>query len=347
MKINHSKPYFDDEDAKSLINVLHRRFLTHGMLSVEFAGLCAKLLGRRHGIATQSGTDALTAAFMALKLPENSEVAVPAYICSAPLDALALCGLKPHPVDIDKNTLAISIESVNALDNVSSVLAAHLFGLPAPFYLINNKNLIEDCAQTLDTEINGVRVGSMGRISISSFYSTKLLATGHGGVVTVDDKELFDTMMNLMEHDKQDEWTPHLHFLMSDLNAALGLSQLEKLPSMIERRRKIALRFLKALGAENCADSSNVYSRFIVISDSSADLMINKFQKAGIDAKRPVHKPLFQYLGLSPDDFPNAQWAHEHIVSVPLYPALTEPEIDYIETFLEKHRNELCCRSSA
>ena len=347
MKINHSKPYFDDEDTESLINVLHRKFLTYGISSVEFAGLCAEILGREYGIATQSGTDALTAAFTALKLPENSEVAVPAYICSAPLDALALCGLKPFPVDIDKNTLAISVESVNALNNVSSVLAAHLFGLPAPFYLIDNKNLIEDCAQTLNTELNGVRVGSMGRISISSFYATKLLATGHGGVVAVDDKELFDTMMNLMEHDKQDEWSPHLHFLMSDLNAALGLSQLKKLPLLIEKRRTIALRFLKALDAEESYVPSNVYSRFIVITEESADLMIDKFQKAGIDAKRPVYKPLFQYLGLSSDDFPNAQWAHEHIVSVPLYPALTETETDCIETFLEKYRNELCCRTSA
>ncbi len=342
MKINHSKPYFDNEDSNSILRVLKDNFISSGKVAEELGKSGASCLGKQYGIATQSGTDALTAAFRVMNLPEGSEVAVPAYICSAPLDALSISGLRPVPVDIDKKNLAISIEKSNDGKKFPALLAAHLFGIPAPFHLLENENIIEDCAQTLGVEIDGRRIGSMGKFSTCSFYATKLLTTGHGGLVAVNDIDLYESMLKLMNHDKQEEWSPHLHFLMSDLNASLGITQLAKLDSMIVKRKDIASRFLKAMGNPGNI-SYSIYSRFLVISDGDIDDMINKFMQAGIEAKRPVHKPLFRYLGLEPSEFPNAQWAHDNIISVPIYPGLTEPEIDYIETFLENNKNELRC----
>ena len=342
MKIKHSKPYFDSRDSDSILDVLESNFVSHGPKSGKFGDSCACCLGKKFGIPTQSGTDALTAALKSLDLPQGAEVAVPAYICSAPLDSLALCGLKPVPVDIDRKTLGISVEGVNSENNISAVIAAHLFGVPAPFYLIENENLIEDCAQTLGCEIDGRRVGSLGKISICSFYATKLLTTGHGGLVAVDDQDLYDSIYKLMDHDKQERWEPHLHFLMSDLNASLGLSQLQKLDSMIEKRKEIAARFVKALGNNGDLPES-IFSRFLVVPEGDIEDMIEEFNEAGIEAKRPVYKPIYQYLEMDGDTFPNAKWAHENIISVPLYPALTEPEIEYIETFLENHKDDLCC----
>lgn len=342
MKIKHSKPYFDQQDSCSVNEVINSHFISFGPVAKKFGEYCADYLGKKYSIPTQSGTDALTASLKSLDLSRGEEVAVPAYICSAPLDSLALCGLKPVPLDVEKENLAISVDKVNSEKKISAVIAAHLFGVPAPFNQIENKNVIEDCAQTLGCEIDGNRVGSMGKISICSFYATKLLTTGHGGAVAVDDPDLYEYMLNLFNHDKQEKWEPHLHFLMSDLNASLGLSQLNKLDSMIEKRKRIAGRFMKALGIRDIHPNS-VFSRFLVISEINIDSMINRFNQAGIDAKRPVYKPLYQYLGLDDVDFPNAKWAHDNIISVPLYPSLTEPEISYIENFLENNRNDLCC----
>jgi perosamine synthetase len=346
MKINHSKPYFTADDRESLLSVLKGNFVTNGPISKKLGETAASYMEKSYAVATQSGTDALASAFAVMNLPEGSEVVVPAYICSAPLDALFLCGLKPVPVDIDKNTLALSIDSVNLMSDVSAVLAAHLFGIPAPFYRLKCKKVVEDCAQTLGTEIDGYRVGSMGAYAVCSLYGTKLLTSGHGGIVAVNTRDLYDNLINLFQHDKQEEWQPHFHFQMSDLNASLGISQFAKLDFMIKRRRSIAGRFLEALGEVNYSENC-IYSRFLVISDNNIEVALKEFTDAGIEAKRPVYKPLFHYLNRDPSDYPSAQWAHDNIISVPLYPAMSEEEIVYITNFLEKHKDELCCWPSA
>ncbi len=347
MRINHSKPYFTIDDAKSLLTIIESNFVTAGFKAQELGEVASHYLGKRYGIPTQSGTDALCAAFISMELPENAEVAVPAYICTAPLDALAICRLKPVPVDIDMNTFSISIDAVNAKKGISAVLAAHLFGIPAPLYRIESENLVEDCAQTLGVEIDGYRVGSMGEFAVCSFYGTKLLTTGHGGLLAVDDKKIYDSVGRLLNHDKQDEWQPHFHFMMSDLNASLGLSQFSHLDSMIAKRRELAERFTIALNGEGGSFTNSAYSRFIVFSETDIEDALREFNDVGIEAKRPVYKPLFQALNRDPEEFPNAQWAHDHIISVPIYPAMSEDEIKFIEQYLENHKNELRCRPPA
>jgi len=340
VKINHSKPYFDNSDDEAVLKVLQNTFASSGPHALELGRKVASLLGKRYGVPTQSGTDAITAALKVSGLRAGAKVALPAYICSAPLDSLAICGCEPVPVDIDKNSLAISIQQTNEQKNIDAVLAAHLFGIPAPFYQLETRNLIEDCAQTLSASIDGYKVGSMGKYTVCSFYATKLLTTGHGGLLAVDDEILYEKINTLLIHDKQEKWSPHFHFMMSDLNAALGISQINKLNKMLSIRKKIATRFLKALGVgTKCTNS--IYSRFLVISSGDSNKMIGAFNNAGIEAKKPVYKPLFAYLNLDKKHFPNAQWAHEHIISVPIYPGMTEPEIDIVETFLEANRHEL------
>jgi dTDP-4-amino-4,6-dideoxygalactose transaminase len=127
---------------------------------------------------------------------------------------------------------------------------------------------------------------------------------------------------------------------MSDFNAALALVQLERLPAMIAKRRMIAARFANAMGKPaNFADSA--CSRFIVFTDGPSENAIEKFNAAGIEAKKPVYKPLYAYLGLPDKLFPVAAAAHESILSIPIYPAMTEAEIEFIEVFLSKNCNEL------
>ena len=341
MKINHSKPFFGDEEILAVSEVLRAAYVTNGPKAETLAEKMVATLGKKRGLATQSGTDALTLAFAAIGLREGAKVAVPAYICSAPLDALAALRLEPVPVDIDPDTLAIDIEKASEASNkCQAVLAAHLFGVPAPFYKISDIPVVEDCAQTLGVEVDGRRVGSMGTASICSFYATKLLASGHGGLVAFDDDAIFARAVSLTTHDKREEWEPRLHVLMSDFNAALALAQLEKLPAMIASRRKIAARFAEAMGKPaRFADSA--CSRFIVFTDGPSEPLIEKFIAAGIDAKKPVYKPLYAYLGFNSKLFPNAAAAHERIVSIPIYPAMTEAEIEFIEEFLSKNSDGL------
>ncbi|HBC86883.1 MAG TPA: hypothetical protein DCZ94_08015 [Lentisphaeria bacterium] len=340
--IHHSQPFFDSDDENSIIQVLHGRYISSGKRAAFLGKCAARLLGKRWAVPVQSGTDALVSALKILDLKENSGVAVPAYICSAPLDALAILKLRPVPVDIDRRTLAIDVRLANRLDNVSAVIAAHLFGIPAPLHEIRNRNLIEDCAQTLSIRTGGMAVGSMGRISICSFYATKLLTTGHGGIVAGNEEALLEKVLDLFDHDKRNEWEPHLHFLMSDLNAALGLSQIRKLKWFISERKRIAAIYSETLGQGKAARS--IFSRFLVIPEKGdAAAVIRMFEKSGIEAKKPVFKPVFMYLGEPARKFPNASWAHDKLVSVPIYPGMKEVQVDRIAKLLEKHKDDLRC----
>jgi len=338
VKINHSKPFLDSDDANALREALDSSFLSNGPRAEKLADDAAERMGRKHALPVQSGTDALALALEAITIPKNAEVAVPAYICSAPLDALATLGIKPVPVDIDKHSLAMSADALPK--KIDAAVAAHMFGIPAPLFEIDAPRLVEDCAQTLETSIDGHRVGSMGDASICSLYATKLLTSGHGGVAATSDPEIFDRMLELTTCDKMEEWSPRRHYRISDLNAALALSQFAKLDSMIKRRIQIAERYLAAM-RQGHPTPGCVYSRFLVVPERPLEDMEKLFAAAGIEAKRPVYKPLYAYLGHDGADFPNAEWAWKNILSVPLYPALDEKEIERVETFLEKHSNEL------
>ena len=126
---------------------------------------------------------------------------------------------------------------------------------------------------------------------------------------------------------------------MSDLNAALGCSQAEKLNKMIRKRQEIAAIFAAALGGKNLENC--IYSRFIAICRNPVSKTVEKFTAAGIEAKKPVYKPLFSYLEYPEDAFPNAVWADRHIISIPIYPAMTRKEIMHIEQFLRRNKDEV------
>jgi dTDP-4-amino-4,6-dideoxygalactose transaminase len=273
-------------------------------------------------------------------------VALSSYLCSAPLDALALTGAEPVLIDADPATLAIDVTAVNREKNLDAVIAAHLFGYPAPVDQITCDRLIEDCAQTLGVSAGDRPVGAAGVVTVCSFYGTKLIAAGHGGLLAGNDPALERAAQELFTHDGQEEWRrPHLHYAMSDLAAALGLSQLGKIDRFIRERRAVAERYTEALGGSVIAPAC-AYSRFLVIAED-AEAMIASFRAAGIEAKRPVFRPLHLLLGRPPEEFPVATWAHEHIVSVPLYPGMAAEEIACVTSFLREHARALRCRPPA
>lgn len=337
--ICHSQPTFTIDDEISLRNVLRSGFVTNGPTARKFGSEVARLTRRKWGIATQSGTDALVTSLHILGVREGDRVAMPAYMCSSPLDAVAIFRAIPVPVDIDRNTLSIDPSRTNELENIKCVIVPHLFGIPAAVNSIRTEIIIEDCAQTLTMNIDSMPVGAHGLLSICSFYGTKLLATGHGGMVLGNDGDLEKKAIDLLTHDNRENWEPHYHFFMSDLNAALGLSQLQRLQSFIDRRREIAGRYLSALTGNDALPNS-IFSRFLVVA-RNVEHSLEYFRSQGIEAKRPVYKPISMMLNLNARQYPNTSWAHDHIVSIPIYPGLNESEIEAIIAVLSKKKGEL------
>jgi dTDP-4-amino-4,6-dideoxygalactose transaminase len=342
--IPHSSPLFDVEDEAAVCATLARKFVTHGDTARKLGAAGAAVMGKRWGIAVQSGTDAITAALRILGVGPGARVALPAYMCGAALDACALLGATPVFIDVAEATLAIDPAKVNAERGLAAVVAAHLFGMPAPVREIDAAPVIEDCAQTLGIPVGGRPVGAHGAFGIASFYGTKLLAAGHGGILVGDDPAYEKKAWGFLLHDKIESWEPHFHFLMSDLTASLALSQLGKLARFIAARRALAARFADALGA--CSRADCAYARFIVVAED-ADGMIARFRGAGIDAKLPVHMPAALGVGIPEERIPVTVWARRHCVSVPLYPGLSEEHEARIVGFLKEHAHALRCWPSA
>jgi dTDP-4-amino-4,6-dideoxygalactose transaminase len=204
--------------------------------------------------------------------------------------------------------------------------------------------VIEDCAQSLGSTDRGVLTGGRAPLSIGSFYATKVMTTGHGGLVSTTSPELLESLRGLLDYDNRDDWEPRFSYRMGELPAALGLWQLERLSGWLDRRRAIADYYdgrLMSAGfqAPNGAgrreavlgrgsdESPNPNFYRYVLRVAEAERAIRSLQAAGVDAKRPVYRPLHHYLG---GDYPGAEAAHAQIVSLPIHPSLTDGQAERV-----------------
>lgn len=320
--IRHSSPTLAHEEIQACANVLRSGHIAQGAQVEAFEQECAAYAGRRFGIAVNSGTSALILALEILELPRGSRVAIPSYVCTALATAVIQCGAVPvlcdcrqHDHNMDPGRVPADIP----------VIAVHLFGAPAP--LPENPLIIEDIAQAI-----GAPVGKTGKISIASFYATKLLTTGEGGMLFTDDSALAEAARDLRDYDNRDNFCLRHNFKMTDFQAAVGRAQLKKLDGFIRRRQEIAQQFNEAfaeLPLELPRAENHVYARYVVGLDRRDELQdhLNRFQ---IEAKRPVYRPLHHYP-LDPNaDCPNAERAHHRLLSIPIYPSLTDQDVQHI-----------------
>jgi dTDP-4-amino-4,6-dideoxygalactose transaminase len=291
-----------------------------------FAREAAGWLGGGGGAAVNSGTSALHLALLAVGVRPSSEVLIPAYCCAALLNAVELARALPVLVDAEPGGFNLCARDARRrlTRRTAAVVVAHMFGRPAPLepFLELGVPVIEDCAQSLGAVEGTQLTGCRGAAAISSFYATKVITTGQGGLVATRDPETLAAVQDLVEYDNRDDWSPRLSCKMSELQAALGLWQLERLPVFLARRRALARYYDERLGTSTADSPGSIFYRYI-LRLSNAGEVIQALQSAGIEAKRPVYRPLHHYLG---GDYPNAQAAHEQIVSLPLYPSLTDSE---------------------
>jgi dTDP-4-amino-4,6-dideoxygalactose transaminase len=198
--------------------------------------------------------------------------------------------------------------------------------------------VIEDCAQSLGSRYLDKMTGSYGVLSIFSFYATKLLATGEGGMVMSSDERLMDDIRDLRDYDEKDDDRLRYNYKMTDIQAALGRSQRKRLPDFLERRQAIAQRYDQALQDVGVPvslrqrDREHIYYRYI-LEHRQAQSLIRAMNERGIACRRPIYRPLHHYLGRT--DFPITERAWQHTLSIPIYPALQDGDITYIEETLK------------
>lgn len=341
--IYHSKPFVDDADALVVADVVKSGIHAAGAKAKEFEERLAGFIGVKYARAVNSGTSALHLALLSLNIRGGDEVIIPGYVCASVLNAVNYTGAKAVLADIDsefdKKGYNISARTIKSLitSRTRAIIVPHMFGFPAEIDEIISLGVpvIEDCAHSIGGSYKGKMLGSFGKISIFSFYATKMLSTGYGGMIVSPDEKIFRRIEDLTKYDGRDKYDISYNYSFSDIQAALGIKQLEKLGKFIERRRAIEEKYNAVFRDRLIISAKSEESfafRYIVRfkNKEERDKIKDKLLERGIRTELPIFKPLHRYFSFDKDEFKNTEEAFETSLSLPCYPALTDEEIDYV-----------------
>ena len=338
MIIPHSAPTLSFQDRQSVEKVLTTPYIAQEKKVQEFEEAFSRYLNVKGSVAVSSGTAALHLALLTLGVKKGDEVIFPSYVCTALLNAVLYVGATPCLVDVNEDDFNISLVDVKRKINrrTKAIIVPHMFGLPAdlnPLIKIGIP-LIEDCAQSIGAEYQRKKVGSLGQISICSFYATKVLTTGEGGMIFSNHQKYLDRARNLRQYDHVSKFQLRFNYKLTDFQAALGLSQLKQLPQFISRRQAMAKQYQEAFRnldiilPQGFSGREHIFYRYVIRVKDSAKKVIDTLRRKGVDASAPVFKPIHVYLNKK--GFPVSQKLFETSVSIPLYPAMSGQDVKRI-----------------
>ena len=350
-KIPHSRPDVGEQEAAALREAIEAGWLAQGpRVAALEADVAASIGLPRPGVALSSGTAALYAGLRALQIGEGDDVLMPAYACASLVQAVRYVGATPRFVDCDPATL--NPDPDDARRKLTGATAAcivpHLFGLPADIepFLELGAPVIEDCAQTLGVQLGGRAVGSFGDLTVCSFYATKLVAGGEGGMLLGADADLLATARELRDCEDPAGLAWSFNFKMSDLCAAVAGVQLSRLGELLERRQRLAELYRRELDGLACDlpatldDRDHAYFRFVVtLRAETLDALLAEADRRGVACSRPVGR-LVSAVEAELEGLPGCKYAWERACSIPLYPALSDDEASLVTSRFQQAMEE-------
>ena len=334
--IPHSRPFLGDDVEKAASEVSRTAMIGAGPYVEHFEARFADMHKAAGAVATNSGSAALHLSLLALKTGPGDEVVIPSYVCTAVLNSIQYVGATPVLADSEVASFNLSFDDVLAkiTGRTRAIIVPHMFGEPAdiPRFKTLGVPIIEDCAQALGADLDGRLVGSMGDLSVFSFHATKMITTGCGGMVVANTPDLVERIADLRDYDARDNYLIRYNYQLSDLAALIGLRQLDRLDTFISRRRELARIFSESITHSDFElpkqSHGGVYYRYVIRSPRPEQL-IALLADSGIQAKRPVYKPLHHYSESS-TNLIGCDRIYASAVSLPLYPALQNAEVDAI-----------------
>ncbi|HEX6139243.1 MAG TPA: DegT/DnrJ/EryC1/StrS family aminotransferase [Candidatus Limnocylindria bacterium] len=340
-----ARPRMGEEEKELVWSALESGALAQGPRVHELEERFAAYVGVPHAVATSSGTTALHLALLAHGIGEGDEVITVPFTFIASAASILYTGARPAFVDVDESTFNMDPSLIEAAitPRTKAIMPVSLYGNPAELPAIaaiaerHGLALVEDAAQAHGAAIDGRRSGSWG-IGAFSFYPTKNMTTGEGGMLTTADAGLADRARLLREHGMKVRYhhdTLGYNFRMTDIHASIGLAQLAKLPGYNERRRAIAARYdaeLRGVITPRVRPGvTHVYHQYtirVAHRDAFAEVLKERGVGTGIYYPIPVHrqKP-FLALGYGDQRFPVTELLTEQVISIPVHPSLTDDEV--------------------
>jgi perosamine synthetase len=358
-------PKIGEEEIEAVVKVMRSGMLTSGLGAgpkvTEFENNYAAFAGVKHAIAVNTGTAALHAALLASGIKPGEEVILPSFTFVATAEAVVMAGAKPVFADIDPQTYTLAPKEVEKAmtPKTKAVIPVDLYGLPADISPIREVaakggfSIIADCAQSHSAMYKGKPAGALADIACWSLYAAKNIGTGEGGVVTTDDDLLAEKTRMVRTHGEKVKYQSQMlgtNYRMTEIQAAIGVVQLSKLPTFFAKRANNAARLTKNLEkSQNIVlppkfedRTSSWYLYTIRIKDATVqqrNKIIEEMHDKGIGAEAyypiPVHQMPYYKENFGIFDLPETEKAAKQVLSLPIHPGVTDEQIDTIaKTFL-------------
>jgi perosamine synthetase len=351
-------PYTDEAEARAVNEVLDSGYLTQGPKAAQFEKLVGEYVGTKYAFAASSATTGIHLAVDALGVTPGSEVIMPDFSFPATANAVVQQGAIPIFVDINLATFNLDPAKVEQAitSRTKAIMPVHAFGLVADMDPINEIAarhgipVIEDAACALSGMYHGKQAGSLGTVGVFSFHPRKIITTGEGGMVTTDDPALAEKIQILRTHGAvrgelyMNFVSAGYNYRLSDLHAAVGIAQMSKLEHIIERRQYLAaelgarLSGIEGVTAPLVPDGlRHAFQSFVVLLDQriDRDQVIRLMKERDIETTLGTYsmhlQPYFRdRFDISDASLPNATRAQESALTLPLYPQLTDLDLDRI-----------------
>ena len=350
-----ARPVISDEEKRRVLDVLDSGMLVAGRQVSEFEEAFASYLGVQAAVATSSGTTALQVALEALGIGPGDRVVTTPFTFVATSNAILHAGARPVFVDVDPHTYNLDPQAVaDAVrrERARAILCVHLYGLPCDMdglmQVAKDQGvlLIEDCAQAHGARYRGQPVGTFGQVGIFSFYPSKNMTTGEGGMLVTNDISVAERSRLLVNvgQNGSSEYVYEVigyNYRMTDIAGALGVAQLQRLDERNAVRRRYAARLTAGLAGLDWLlppgeppGYQHVYNQYTVRVLTDRARLLEHLRAHGVGSRiyypqLVPHSPAYQKLGYG-GSYPVAEMLAAQVVSLPVHPALTEDDVEHI-----------------
>lgn len=359
-------PKIGEEEVEAVVRVLRSGMLTSGLGAgpnvVEFEKNFAAFAGVKHAIAVNTGTAALHASILAAGIGAGDEVILPAFTFVATAEAVVMAGAKPVFADIDPETYTLSPDAIKKAltKKTKAILPVDLYGLPADIAPIkeiaakHNLIVIEDCAQSHGATYQGKPAGFFADLACWSLYAAKNIGTGEGGVVTTNNDDLAEKVRMVRTHGEKVKYTSLMlgtNYRMTEIQAAMGVVQLRRLPEFLAKRTQNAQTLSGLLGnvekiklPSQMNDRTSSWYLYTVRIREGTQTQRNKLvaemhnKSIGAEAyyPTPVHQMPYYLETFGQFNLPETEKAANQVLSLPIHPSVIEEQIQYIaKTLIE------------
>jgi perosamine synthetase len=352
-----AQPAIGEEEIAAVVRVLRSGGIAQGPEVAAFEDEFSSLTGGRTAVAVNSGTSALHLGLLAAGIGPGDEVIVPSFSFAATANAVVLAGADPVFVDIRPDTFCLSPEAVDAAitGRTAAIMAVHLYGHPAAMDAlgriarVHGLLLVEDAAQAHGAALGGQPVGAMGDVAAFSFYPTKNMTTGEGGMIVTGDAETARRARLLRNPGMEQRYRNEIvgfNARMTDIAAAIGRVQLRSLPMWTARRRANAAVLDEGLDSvvgvktpRTAADVEHVYHQYTIRVPEDRDAFVERLRGAGVGAAVYYPTPIHALPSFGLDlDLPETTRAAREVLSLPVHPQLDQ---DALQTVVEAVTREV------